>query len=121
MTPELLDEYVKLARRHNEPNDGSKGWVRRVNRAAKRMQAIADSLLLAPDPDVVGFASLLESQEERARTWAAHHLLDVAERLEPSLVERALAIIEASAAGDSLNAFGERMWLDDWYARVKPD
>ena len=120
MSVNPLDEYVALARRHDEPNDGSKAWVRRVNQAADRLEEIARSFLSGSADDVLQFASLLDSQEERAKLWSAHHLLELAASLEPPLVAKALAVIEHNAESDSIEALGERMWLEDWYSRGKP-
>lgn len=63
-------------------------------------------------PALTDFSSLLDADDATA-AWAAHHVL---EHFAPNndTKRRALAIIEREAAGDGVNAMGNRMWLEEW-------
>ena len=120
MTSDPLVKYAELARRHATPNDGTRAWVRRVNRAADGMRSIAVQQLTGPACDPTRFAGLLDAEDECIKLWAAHHLLELSPSLAPPIAAKALAVIEHGAAGDSVEALGERMWLRDWHHRNAP-
>jgi len=108
-----LSEYRAQALAHSAPARGTDAWVKWVNSAADRLREIA-ILEAAGDPTASRFAVLLADDSASVRTWAAHHVLELFHNRSPELEQLALKAIEAAALGDTANALGERMWLEEW-------
>lgn len=117
---QLIEEYRSCAAAHHEPNDGSPSWTARVNRAADRMLLISRHVASAGPDAVTRFADLLQAGDPQLSIAAAHHLLDFMEA-DLAARDRALAIIERAAQGESGQAAGERLWLDNWRAEQQDE
>jgi hypothetical protein len=66
------------------------------------------------DPTGSRFAQLLEDESAHVRTWAAHHLLELFTARSAQTEQLAVGVIEVAASGETLEAFGERSWLQEW-------
>ncbi len=116
----LVGEYRSAATAHNEPNDGSTAWITRVNQAAGRMVLIARELAGGGAEAVAALAQLVQSEDQHLSVWAAHHLLDFGEPNEAARTQ-ALSVIERAAQGDGAQAYGERLWLENWRAEQQDE
>jgi hypothetical protein len=77
------------------------------------MRSIAEEIASSGPRAVESFSSLLTDSSAAHAGWAAHHLLELMSPNELQ-ADRALAVIAAIADGPTVNADGERLWLDNW-------
>ena len=109
-----MNDYRRHATVHASVEYGDKASVRRGNAAADAMRAIAQTIAGSGKPAVLQFATFLD--DPVVSGWAAHHLIEVM-NAEPTLVQRAVAVIEERSQGDDVIALGERTWLEAWRAK----
>lgn len=116
----LLDAYRWAAISHEEPDDGTKDWRSRVNRAANRMLIISRQLAAAGPEGTEAFARLLRAEDPIISIPAAHHLLDF---MHPDEVMRrqALSLIEKAAQPNTPEAYGEKVWLENWRSELQDE
>ena len=112
----VLQTYRTLAGKHAEIDYGDPRSVSRSNVAADRMRAIANDVARRTRSDVLEFATLIDESGSAAQLWAAHHVVELLP-VPDNVVQRAIAVIENAAAGDTARAFGERIWLEEWHAK----
>ena len=62
------------------------------------------------------FVKLLNMSDYKVNQWVAHHILEVM-KYDEETQKMALSIIEKLAAGNDVDALGNRMWLRDWYSK----
>ena len=117
---QLIHEYRTCAAAHYEPNDGSSGWIQRVNHAADRMITIARHIAGTGPDGITRFATLLDRDDPHVAGWAAHHLLDF---MSPDDATRtaALSIIERAAQSNTVESLGEKTWLENWRAEQQDE
>lgn len=75
------------------------------------MYAIVRMVAAKEPEELEKFTSLLN--EDAPARWLAHQLIELAE-MPPDIEDKCFGIIESYAKGDSADAVGERMWLDEW-------
>jgi hypothetical protein len=116
---QLLKDYVAQASLHSSTDLSSQASRKAGNDAADRLRALALQIRALGPQAVTTFGQLLLSEDPSLRSWVAHHLLELMQP-DASLAESALAVIEKTAASNTLNAAGERLWLDNWRRSVRP-
>jgi len=119
MIEELVSEYQSKAKTAASVDYSDKNSVRQLNASADRMRAIVDEVVSLGTDAAIAFTCLLD--QEPAASWAAHHLVEMAE-LDSATLSRCFSRVEqamtdAEARGDFANAMGEDMWLNEWKAK----
>ena len=114
----LIEEYVCSAIELEKLNQaGLTGkMVKRNNKLADRLRKIATAIETKNPEYKHDFCHLLSHGNSNVRAWCAHHVLEVMS-YENEYRRMALAEITARAK----DKFGEKLWLEDWYARHPQD
>lgn len=111
----LFEEYRTLPEAVSTVIIADPESLKVYNKAVKRMHTLASRM--QRDYDLKGaklLADLLEVEEHQANLWAAQHLLEHFDVTE-EIGEKALALLEAAAQGDTIEAQGWKAWLDRYY------
>jgi hypothetical protein len=113
----LIAEYKEQAAICAKTDYADKKSVRQNNKAVDRMYAIVTTIDRNFGPDgIVKFQELLDVKENNIDLWSATHLLERL-KVETSIEEKALTIIETVAKGKGVEALGYQYWLKDWYEK----
>lgn len=113
----LIAEYKEQAAICAKTDYADKKSVRQNNKAVDRMYAIVTTIDRNFGPDgIVKFQELLDVKEYNIDLWSATHLLERL-KVEKSIEEKALTIIETVAKGKGVEALGYQYWLKDWYEK----
>lgn len=112
MVVELIEQYRKNAAVHAAIDFADRASVRRGNRAAGSLRAIATQIGTMGQDAMERFGLLLDEPRDNVRYWAASHILEVMPA-PPALVDRAFAVLEERARGDGVDALGTRMRLQE--------
>ena len=110
----LIQEYIELTKTCASTDYGDKKSVKLHNKAVEKMYEIAEKIGYEQTTETIDdFAKLLEINEYKINVWAAVHIL---ERIpaDKSIEEKALKIIKQQADGDSAEAMGFKIWLDNY-------
>ena len=115
---QLIEEYIDLAIFHSSSDPENPKNVPGINKAAKRLIAIAEQVSKQHGTDE--FAVLLDHKEHGVRNWAAFNLI---ERMSPSreTVKKALTNIELLSKSEHIDAMGARLWLKNWRKKKTAD
>ena len=109
--PELLAEYKTLPAQCANTNYADADSIKAHNKAVRRMQRLAERIAQSYDLEgAYALAELLEVTEDGTAEWAAQHLLENFD-VDETIGERALAVMEKAAEGDSVEAMGRKAWL----------
>ena len=110
----LIQEYIELTKICASTDYGDKKSVKLHNKSVDKMYGIAEKISYEqPTETIDGFAKLLEINENKTNVWAAVHILErisVYKKIE----EKALKIIKQQADGDTAEAMGFKIWLDNY-------
>ena len=90
--------------------------LRRNNKLADKLRAIAKSIELKPPEYKRSFAELLSHSNSNVRIWCAHHMLEVM-NYDDEERKNALLIIKDK----SIDCYGEKLWLNDWLTNNPQD
>ena len=114
----LIEEYIHSAMESEALNQaGLTGkTVKQNNKLADRLQKIAVTIETKRPEYKSDFCQLLYHDNSAVRRWCAHHILEVM-TCEPEYRRLALAEITAH----SKDCFGEKLWLNQWYAQHPQD
>ncbi len=110
----LIQEYLELTKACASTDYADKKSVRLHNKSVDRMYEIAEKFGYEQTTETIDdFAKLLEINENKTNVWAAVHIL---ERIpaDKKIEEKALKIIKNQAEGDSAEAMGFKIWLDNY-------
>jgi len=110
----LIQEYLELTKVCASTDYADKKSVRLHNKSVDRMYEIAEKIGYEQTTETIDdFTKLLEINENKTNVWAAVHIM---ERIpvDKKIEERALNIIKYQADGDSAEAMGFKIWLDDY-------
>lgn len=110
----LIDEYIELTRICSTTDYSDKKSVRQHNKSVNRMYEIAEKIGYEDTTETINdFIKLLDISENKTNVWAAVHML---ERIpvDSNAEIKALEIIKRIANGDSAEAMGFQIWLDDY-------
>jgi hypothetical protein len=120
---ELIEQYRNNAAVHAAIDFADDASVRRGNRAASSLRAIATQIGTMGQDAMERFGLLLDEPRDDIHYWAAFHLhiLEVMPA-PPALVNRAFALLEERARGDGAEALGTRMRLRELRRQhLRPD
>ena len=114
--PELIAAYRSAAARHAQPHDGLERCVLEINAAANLLRTLGRTILDTGSGGEKALMEIASGDNSLAAVWAAHHILELSS---PSAAAEglAIAVIERAASGDTANAFGEQLWLNEWRSR----
>ena len=110
----LIQEYIELAKTCASTDYGDKKSVKLHNKSVDKMYEIAEKIGYEQTTETIDdFAQLLEINEYKTNVWAAVHILERIPVDKP-IEEKALKIIKQQADGDSAEAMGFKIWLDNY-------
>jgi hypothetical protein len=121
MTEEIakqLKQYKELAEIHANTDYGDSHSVRRANNAADKMFKICLQLSQLGEQGLFAFATLLDEPKNKIQLWAAHHILELMQYTS-ALEYRALEIIREFSRGKGADAYGHKIWLENWESNQK--
>jgi hypothetical protein len=110
----LIQEYIELTKTCASTDYGDKKSVKLHNKSVDKMYEIVEKIGYEQTTETIDdFAKLLEINENNTNVWAAVHIL---ERIpaNKTIEEKALKIIKQQADGDTVEAMGFRIWLDNY-------
>jgi hypothetical protein len=108
----LLQEYQELSSAVAAVDYGNPASVRRSNRSADRLRAIARRANFLGPGAIAEFGSLLKVPLNDTNLWAAFHLIEVIDT-PPELRRQALEVLKKRLADiDDLTSTGIRMQLN---------
>ena len=110
----LIHEYLELTKICASTEYADKKSVRLHNKSVDKMYEIAEKIGYKQTTETINdFAKLLDITENKTNVWTAVHML---ERIpvDRTIEEKALAIIKKHAEGDTANAMGFKIWLDNY-------
>ena len=113
----LIQEYLGLTKICSSTDYGDKKSVRLHNKSVERMYKITEKIVYEQTTETIDdFAKLLDVSDNKTNVWTAVHIL---ERIPvgKTIEEKALKIIKQQADGDSADAMGFKIWLDN-YKRI---
>ena len=111
---DLIQEYLELTKVCASTDYADKKSVKTHNKSVNRMYEIAEKIGYEQTIETIeDFAKLLEIIDNKTNVWTAVHIL---ERIpaDKTIEEKALKIIKNQANGDSADAMGFRIWLDNY-------
>lgn len=115
---DLIMEYIATAQRINDINErdfDKKKIVKRNNKLASRLRAIASEIDSKHPEMKSNFYQLLFYEKECVREWVAHHILEVM-NYDNECRTMALKQIGYTATHDEgISGFGNRLWLKEWF------
>ena len=114
----LIEEYVCSAMESETLNQaGLTGkTTKRNNQLADRLRKIAITIETKRPECKSDFCQLLYHSNSTVRIWCAHHVLEV---MSCDNEYRRIALAEIAA--HAKEQFGEKLWLDQWYAQHPQD
>lgn len=119
MKTRLIEEYKSLTATCAATDYGNKASVEKHNKSVHRMYKIVEAIRYEQtDETPKQFAGLLDIPGNKTNLWAAIHLLELLPT-SPDTEEKALAIINDAANGDSADAMGYQYWLNSWTEKNK--
>lgn len=111
---DLIQEYRKLTKICASTDYADKKSVRLHNKSVNQMYEIAEKIGYEQTTETIDdFAQLLDITENKTNVWTAVHIL---ERIpvDKTTEEKALRIIKKQADGDTADAMGFEIWLDNY-------
>ena len=112
----LIEEYLeKTLWIANETKEtyGDKKSVAKHNRYATRMRSIALQIHEKSPELKFEFSKLLTHDNDDVRIWVAHHILEVMQ-FEDDIRKEALNIIYKASKKNSVDGYGNKIWLENW-------
>lgn len=111
---DLIQEYLGLTKVCASTDYSDKKSVKMHNKSVRRMYEIAEKIGSEKITETIdGFAMLLDISDNKTNVWTATHILESVP-INKKIEEKALKIIIEQADGDSLDALGFKMWLNNY-------
>jgi len=110
----LIQEYLELTKVCASTDYADKKSVKTHNKSVNRMYEIAEKIGYEKTDDTIeDFAKLLDIIDNKTNLWAAVHIL---ERIpaDKTIEEKALKIIKKQSDGNTTEALGFKIWLDNY-------
>jgi hypothetical protein len=106
----LIQEYIELTKTCVSTDYGDKKSVKLHNKSVDKMYEIAEKIGYEQTTDTIeDFAKLLN----KTNVWEAVHILE-RNPTDKTIEEKALKTIKQQADGDSAEAMGFKIWLDNY-------
>lgn len=110
----LIQEYLELTKICASTDYGDKKSVRLHNKSVDRMYEIAEKIGYEQTTETIDdFANLLDITDNKTNVWTAVHILERVPA-DKTIEAKALKIITKQADGDSVDAMGFKIWLDNY-------
>jgi hypothetical protein len=110
----LIQEYIELTKICASTDYGDKKSVSMHNKSVDRMYEIAEKIgYEKTDETIDDFVMLLNIIDNKTNVWTAIHILERVPA-DKTIEEKALKIIKQQADGDSADAMGYKIWLDNY-------
>ena len=90
--------------------------LRRNNKLADKLRVIAKDIEFETPKYKNAFAELLTHENQNVKLWCAHHMLEVM-NYDDKDRKNALLVIKDY----SINSYGEKIWLEDWFTNNPDD
>ena len=111
---DLIREYLELTKVCALTDYADRKSVKIHNKSIDRMFKIAEKIGSEKTTETMDdFAKLLDMTENKTNVWTAIHVLERVP-VNETTKEKALKIIEQQADGDSADAMGFKIWLDNY-------
>jgi hypothetical protein len=111
---DLIQEYLELTKVCASTDYADKKSVKIHNKSVDRMYEIAEKIGYEKTTEtIVDFAKLLDVTDNKTNVWTAIHILERVPA-EKTIEEKALKIIKQQAEGDSADAMGYKIWVDNY-------
>ncbi|MCZ2084504.1 MAG: hypothetical protein LC112_09535 [Flavobacteriales bacterium] len=110
----LIQEYLELTKVCALTDYADKKSVKTHNKSVNRMYEIAEKIGYEKTTESIhDFAKLLDINDNKTNVWTAVHIL---ERIpvDKKIEEKALKIIKQQSDGNSADAMGFKIWLDNY-------
>ena len=111
---DLIQEYIELTKICASTDYADKKSVRLHNKSVDKMYEIAEKIGYEQTTETIDdFSKLLDVTDNKTNVWAAVHIL---ERIptDKTIEEKALKIIKQQSDGDTAEAMGFKIWLDNY-------
>lgn len=111
---DLIQEYIDLTKICASTDYADKKSVRLHNKSVDKMYEIAEKIGYEQTTETIDdFSKLLDVTDNKTNVWAAVHIL---ERIptDKTIEEKALKIIKQQSDGDTAEAMGFKIWLDNY-------
>jgi len=110
----LIQEYLELTKVCASTDYADKKSVKTHNKSVDRMYEIAESIGYEKTTETIDdFAKLLDINDNNTNVWTAVHIIERVP-IDKKIEERALKIIKQQAEGNSADAMGFKIWLDNY-------
>jgi len=110
----LIQEYLELTKVCTSTNYAEKKSVKTHNKSVDRMYEIAESIGHEKITETIDdFAKLLEITDNKTNVWTAVHIIERVP-VDKKIKEKALKIIKQQSNGNSADAMGFKIWLDNY-------
>src|SRR5687767_14058551 len=111
---DLIEKYKKQVSICSRIDYSDMRTVKANNRAVKEMYSIIELLKTNfSSQQIRQFAELLDTSENNTNLWVAPQLLEHVS-LDTDIENKALQIITTASKGDSAEALGFKIWLQNW-------
>lgn len=121
---DLVLEYIAAVQEIDDIQEAgldSKKKVKRNNKLAARLRAIASEINSRHPEMKSNFYQLLFHERATVRRWAAHHILEVMNYDDACRAKALKEIAYISTHDKSINGLGNKMWLKQWFEKHPTD
>lgn len=114
----LIKQYIDFAKNCATTDYSNQKSVKLHNKSVNKLYWIAKKIALKNTTVTMDdFIKLLDVNENRTNIWAAVHLLELFQ-IDKIIEEKALKIIRQLVEGDSAEAIGFKIWLDNYNSKM---
>ncbi|WP_286339595.1 hypothetical protein [Ferrimonas sp. YFM] len=107
-----MSRYIELVKVTEKTEYGERKSVQSTNAAVDEMYAIVRA---ATNDELETLYELLNHSS--AKRWLAHQLIEC-HQLPKNIENKCIEIVESLAKEDSIESFGEEMWLQEWKSKL---
>lgn len=111
MDTDFIEQFYQCTKIHYEIDYADPSSVKKGNLAAKKLSYRAGNLKVNGQTNQL--VDLLEVKDYKIDLWVAHILLEKFQ-LSEDFNKKAIRVIENYAASNDRNAYGEKIWLEQW-------
>ena len=121
---DLILEYIEAVQKINDIQEtglDNKKKVKRNNKFADRLRAIAFEIDSEHPEMKPNFYQLLFHEKATVRCWVAHHILEVMNYDNVCRANALKEIVYVCKHDKSINGLGNKMWLQQWFEKYPTD